>query len=66
MSGSHYACKAFAKTIPADLVQIERGKHKKDVYHINHINALHNELKLWIKKRYGVSTKYMENYMYLV
>lgn len=63
-TGSHNACKSFAKAIPADRVQIERGKHKKSVYHINHINALHNKLKLWMKKRYGVSTKYIENDMY--
>ena len=61
---SHNAYKSFAKSIPADLVQIERGKHKNGVYHINHINALHNKLKLWMKKRYGVATKYIGNYMY--
>lgn len=58
---SHNAYKSFAKSIPSDLVQIERGKHKNGVYHIN---ALHNKLKLWMKKRYGVATKYIGNYMY--
>ena len=61
---SHNAYKSFAKSVSADLVQIERGKHKKGVYHINHINALHSKLKLWMKRKYGISTKYIGNYMY--
>lgn len=61
---SHGAYKTFAKNIPADLVRIERGKRKKGIYHINHINALHSKLKLWMKRKYGVSTKYIDNYMY--
>lgn len=61
---SHSSYKTFAKNIPADLVQIEKGKHKKGIYHINHVNSLHNKLKLWMKKKYGVSTKYIGNYMY--
>ena len=61
---SHNAYKSFAKSIPADLVQIERGKHKKGLYHINHINSLHSRLKDWVKQFNGFSTKYIANYMY--
>lgn len=34
------------------------------VYHINHINALHSKLKLWMKRKYGIATKYIGNYRY--
>lgn len=61
---SHNAYKKFAETIPADLIQIERGRHKKGVYHINHINSLHNKLKQWMKPLHGVATKYLTHYMY--
>lgn len=61
---SHRAYIKFAQNVNADLVQIESGKHKKDIYHINHINSLHNKLKHWMRLRYGVATKYVGNYMY--
>ena len=61
---SHKAYIKFAKNVSADLVQIKSGKHKKGIYHINHINAIHNKLKLWMKSKYGVATKYLSNYMY--
>lgn len=61
---SHRAYIQFAKNVNADLIQIDSGKHKKGIYHINHINALHNKLKLWMKPKYGVATKYLANYMY--
>ena len=38
-----------------------REKHKNGVYHIN---ALHSKLKLRMKRKYGISTKYIGNYMY--
>ena len=28
------------------------------------INALHSKLKLWMKRKYGISAKYIGNYMY--
>lgn len=61
---SHRAYKKFSQSVPADLVQIERGKHKKDIYHINNINSLHSRLKQWIKPFHGVATKYLTHYMY--
>lgn len=61
---SHNAYGKFATEVQAELKQIERGKHKNGIYHINHVNALHNGLKLWFKPKYGVSTKYLRNYCY--
>jgi len=37
---------------------------KKGGYHIQHINELHNRLKKWISGTFwGVSTKYLQNYL---
>jgi len=37
---------------------------KKGIYHIQHINELHNRLKKWIDNTFwGVSTKYLQNYL---
>lgn len=39
-----------------------RNKSEFDQYHINHINSLHNNFKMWINGFRGVSTKYLEHY----
>jgi len=37
---------------------------KQGVYHIQHVNELHNRLKKWIDNTFwGVSTKYLQNYL---
>lgn len=37
---SHSAYKKFAAAVPAELIQIEKGQHKKGIYHINNINSV--------------------------
>ena len=61
---SHNAYKKFADGVPADLIQIERGQHKKGIYHINNINSMHSKIKTWIRPFNGVATKYLGHYMY--
>lgn len=41
----------------------KRGKHKEDIYHIQHINSIHSNLKRLMSRFYGVATKYLENYL---
>ena len=53
----------FAERKGYKLVQIERGKHKLGIYHINHVNAFHNNLKQFIDKFRGVATKHLDNYL---
>ena len=53
----------FAKDNNLELIQIKEGKHRHDIYHINHINAFHSKLKLFIKKFKGIATKYLDNYL---
>ncbi|MFQ9564374.1 MAG: IS1595 family transposase, partial [Faecalibacillus intestinalis] len=45
-------------------VQIESGKRKKDIYHIQHVNALHGSLKAFMRKFRGVATKHLHHYLY--
>ena len=33
--------------------------------HIQHVNSMHRHLRLFLAKYYGVSTKYLENYVAL-
>ena len=37
---------------------------KKGIYHIQHVNEMHNRLKKWLDNTFcGVSTKYLQNYL---
>ena len=63
----HVSYKGFARdnrlkhiTLRADLKQ--HVKH--GVYHIQNVNSIHHRLKKWIDNNFwGVSTKYMQNYL---
>lgn len=46
-------------------IQIASGKHKSGIYHINHVNAYHNNMKTFLRGFRGVSTKYLNNYLAL-
>ena len=46
------------------LVQIKKGKTSvKGIFHIQHMNAYHSNLKSFLRRFYGVSTKYLNNYL---
>lgn len=54
----------FAKDNGNTLVQIKGGKASvKGIYHIQHLNAYHSELKGFIAQFKGVSSKYLNNYL---
>lgn len=61
---SHKSYMQFAIDMNLDHKKIRRGKHKEGLYHIQHINALHSNLKRWIGRFNGVATKYISNYLY--
>ena len=44
-------------------VVVSPKHHKNGVHHINHVNALHSSMKLFVANFKGVSTKYLENYL---
>lgn len=53
----------FSSDNDLKLIQIKGGKEKLGIYHINHVNAYHSELKRFMKTFKGVSTKYLNNYL---
>jgi len=61
---SHKSYMQFAIDMNLDHKKIKRGKHREGLYHIQHINALHSNLKRWIGRFNGVATKYISNYLY--
>ncbi|HAX72242.1 MAG TPA: IS1595 family transposase [Firmicutes bacterium] len=54
----------LAKEFELTHIRIKPGKHKQDLYHINHINALHQKLKQFMQPFKGVATKHLEHYLY--
>jgi transposase-like protein len=66
-SDGHVSYKGYSKdnnlkhiVLRADLKQYV----KKGIYHIQHVNELHNRLKKWIDGTFwGVSTKYLQSYL---
>ena len=60
---SEKSYRKFARDNGFRLIQIERGKHKNGIYHINHINSYHSHLKSFMEKFKGVATKYLDNYL---
>ena len=63
----HVSYKGYAADnhIAHVVVKVGIGQYvKRGVYHIQHVNSLHNRLKKWINGNFwGVSTKYLQNYL---
>ena len=63
----HVSYKGFAKDNQLSLVVLRADlkQHvKKGIYHIQKVNSLHNRMKKWIDSTFwGVSTKYLQNYL---
>ncbi|MDF2538917.1 MAG: hypothetical protein K0S76_1938 [Herbinix sp.] len=47
-SDSHKSYIQFTKDLILEHVRIKTGRHKNGVYHINHVNLLHSNLKEWV------------------
>lgn len=63
VTDSELSYRKFASQNNFKLIQIESGKHKNGIYHINNINAYHSNLKNFVYKFRGMSTKYLNNYL---
>jgi transposase-like protein len=53
----------LADTNGITLVQIKGGKTKNGIYHIQHANSYHSQLKQFMRSFKGVSSKYLNNYL---
>ncbi|QNO13519.1 IS1595 family transposase [Alkalicella caledoniensis] len=59
--------KKFAKLkglIHETVNENQKERVKKGLYHIQHVNNFHKRLKGWMERFQGVSTKYLDNYLY--
>lgn len=63
----HVSYKGFAKDnyLSQVVLRADLKQHvKQGVYHIQNVNSLHNNVKKWIDYTFwGVSTKYLQNYL---
>lgn len=63
----HVSYKGYAQDnhIGHVVVRADLGQHvKRGVYHIQHVNSIHNRLKKWINGVFwGVATKYLQDYL---
>ena len=47
------------------IVQSKKGGRTNDCYHIQHINAYHGRIKVWVNRHFrGVATKYLNHYLW--
>lgn len=60
----HRSYVQFAKGLGIKLVQLKNGKAKQGLYHIQHINSYHSNLKGWLYHFKGLSTKRLLHYLY--
>ncbi len=66
-SDSHVSYKGFAidNSLEHHAIRADLKQYVKDgVYHVQHVNSLHNKLKKWlIEQFWGVSTKHLQQYL---
>jgi hypothetical protein len=66
-SAGHVCYKGYSKdnNLKHIVLMADIKQHvKKGIYHIQHVNELHNRLKKWIYGTFwGVPTKYLQNYL---
>ena len=64
-SDSHPSIIAWAKNKELELHTFVANKNhvKNKCYHVQHVNSIDNRFERWIAKFYGVSTKYLQNYL---
>lgn len=62
----HRSFEAFAKEnqLEHQTIKVSAKQYvKKGIYHVQHVNQTAQDLKKWLEKFNGVSTKYLQNYL---
>jgi len=64
-SDSHPSIIAWAKKKQLEHHTFVASKHhiKDKCYHVQHVNSIDNRYERWVKRFYGVSTKYLSQYL---
>lgn len=64
-AATNYRLFAKKNDIHHEVINVSRKDYvKKGIYHINHVNNYHSQLKRWIQRFFGVATRYMDNYLF--
>ena len=63
ITDSRQSYSGVAKRLGCELEQIPSGEHRKGTYNLGIMNQYHSELKTWVSRFKGVSTKHLENYL---
>lgn len=64
-NATNYKKFAAEKGLKHEIVNIRKGIYvKKSIYHIQHVNAYHAQLKKFMQRFQGVATKYLDNYLF--
>ncbi len=64
-NATNYMKFAAEKELKHEIVNIRKGIYvKKSIYHIQHVNAYHAQLKKFMQRFKGVATKFLDNYLF--
>lgn len=64
-TATNYKKFAKEKGLKHEMVNARKGVYvRKDIYHIQHVNAYHKRLKKFMERFQGVATKYLDNYLF--
>lgn len=63
IADSASAYQEFCKDYKLTLNAIPSGFHSNDVFNISKINGVHSQLKVWLKKFRGISTRHLQEYL---
>ncbi|MGL4372220.1 MAG: IS1595 family transposase [Turicibacter sp.] len=61
---SAHSYKKLAREMNLEHIALPTGIKKQDIFHINHINTLHKNLKSFMYPFKGVATKHLDHYLY--
>lgn len=62
-----YAYRALAEKLEIELHAFTaNSKEKRGIYHINHVNYIHKEIKDYFYLHHGISSKYLNEYFALI
>jgi len=64
-SARNYIAFAKMKGLHHEMVNVHKGVYvRRGIYHIQHVNLYHQRVKQWMLRFKGVSTKYLDNYLF--
>lgn len=64
-TATNYKKFAVMKGLKHEAINVSKKEYKKKgIYHIQHVNGYHKRLKKWMDRFQGVSTKYLDNYLF--